>query len=125
MTIVGVHHVQLAMPAGEEELARDFYGGVLGLVEVEKPEDLRARGGCWFKVNDELQLHLGVEDPFRPATKAHPALIVASLGDVRAHLEAYGSDIVLDTHLEGFSRFYTADPFGNRLELMARIGRGD
>jgi catechol 2,3-dioxygenase-like lactoylglutathione lyase family enzyme len=121
MTVLGIHHVQLAMPAGGEAAARSFYAGVLGLVEVDKPEHLRARGGCWFEVDQGIQLHLGVETPFRPAAKAHPALVVADLEPIRTSLTAAGAPVVEDTQLAGFVRFYTADPFGNRLEIMAPV----
>ena len=121
MTVLGIHHVQLAMPAGGEEAARSFYGGVLGLTEVDKPEHLRARGGCWFEIDRDTQLHLGVETPFRPAAKAHPALVVADLEAMRSALVTAGSPVVDDTQLAGFVRFYTADPFGNRVEIMAPI----
>jgi catechol 2,3-dioxygenase-like lactoylglutathione lyase family enzyme len=121
MTIVGIHHVQLAMPAGGEGAARSFYSGVLGLAEVDKPEHLQARGGCWFEIDQGIQLHLGVEVPFRPATKAHPALMVTDLEAMRTALAAIGAPMIDDTHLAGFVRFYTADPFGNRLEIMAPV----
>ena len=121
MTVLGIHHVQLAMPVSGEAAARAFYTGVLGLAEVDKPEPLRARGGCWFEIDDGVQLHLGVETPFRPAAKAHPALVVADLEAMRRALEAAGAPVVQDTQLAGFVRFYTADPFGNRLEIMARL----
>ncbi len=76
--VVGLDHVQLAMPPGQEDLARRFYAGVLGLTEVPKPAALAGRGGCWF-VGPSIHLHLGVEAEFRPATKAHPALLVADI----------------------------------------------
>jgi catechol 2,3-dioxygenase-like lactoylglutathione lyase family enzyme len=121
MTVLGIHHVQLAMPAGGEGAARSFYSGVLGLAEVDKPEHLQARGGCWFEIDQGIQLHLGVEVPFRPATKAHPALVVADPDTMRLALVAAGAPVVEDTQLAGFVRFYTADPFGNRLEIMAPV----
>jgi catechol 2,3-dioxygenase-like lactoylglutathione lyase family enzyme len=115
--VVGFHHVQIAMPAGREEDARRFYRDVLGLEEVAKPAQLASRSGCWFH-GGEAELHLGVEEDFRPARKAHPALLVSSLDDVRARLESAGHETVSDTELAGNRRFYTADPFGNRLELI-------
>jgi catechol 2,3-dioxygenase-like lactoylglutathione lyase family enzyme len=118
MTVLGINHVQLAIPAGHEDEARAFYSGVLDLTEIEKPEHLRARGGCWFAIGG-LQLHLGVEPSFQPATKAHPALVVSDLESVRSALAAAGAPVVDDTQLAGFDRFYTADPFGNRIEIMA------
>ena len=121
MKVLGIHHVQLAMPAGAEDAARSFYSGILGLTEVAKPDHLRARGGCWFEIDQGIQLHLGVEMPFRPATKAHAALVVADLAPIRTALRAAGAPVIEDTQLAGFMRFYTADPFGNRLEIMARL----
>ena len=112
-------HVQLAAPPGCEEQARAFYGGLLGLPEVEKPEPLRASGGAWFALGDR-QLHVGVEDPFAPASKAHPGLSVgeAELNALAARLEAAGAPVTWDDRLPGVRRFYTADPFGNRIELL-------
>ena len=115
--ISGLDHVQLACPAGGEDEARAFYGGLLGLREIEKPEPLRARGGVWFECGAH-QLHLGVEEDFRPARKAHPALRVASAADLRALAERLG-DVRWDEDLPGFERFYVDDPFGNRLEVLA------
>ena len=116
MQIEGFDHVQLAMPPGGEAEARAFYGGVLGLTEVRKPEPLAARGGCWF--TGAVDLHLGVEEDFRPARKAHPALRVADLGAVEAQLAAHGVALLRDTSVPGLVRGYLADPFGNRLELI-------
>ena len=114
-----LHHVQLAMPRGAERQAEAFYSGVLGLEPVAKPEHLQARGGCWFRLGGGLELHLGVEEPFSPARKAHPALAVDDLDAVRRALEAEGYTIVADSQLAGYERFYTADPFGNRIEILA------
>ena len=116
--IVEIHHVQLAMPPGEEERARRFYGEVLGLEEIAKPAELAARGGCWFR-GQGVELHLGVEGSFVPARKAHPAFAVRDLSAMRRILEEAGTEIDEDTQLEGFQRFYAADPFGNRLEFLA------
>ena len=115
--IVGVHHVQLAMPAGQEDVAEGFYAGVLGMQRVPKPEHLAARGGCWFRVAG-LELHLGIEDGFRASEKAHPALRVEGLAALRAALRAADADVTEDTQLEGHERCYVRDPFGNRLELI-------
>lgn len=112
-----LEHVQLAMPAGGEDDARAFYSGLLGLPEVPKPAHLAARGGCWFE-DAELKLHLGVDEDFRPARKAHPALLVAGLADLLDRLRAAGVRIVDDEPLEGYDRAYVDDPFGNRIELM-------
>jgi catechol 2,3-dioxygenase-like lactoylglutathione lyase family enzyme len=103
-------HVQVAAPAGGEEAARAFYGGVLGLQEVEKPEALRARGGVWFE-----QLHVGVEEGFAPARKAHPAFAVDDLDALAARI----GDVQWDDAVPGTRRFYANDPFGNRLEFLA------
>lgn len=112
-----LHHVQLAMPAGEEERARAFWVGVLGLVEVAKPPALAARGGLWVR-GDGVELHLGVEADFRPARKAHPGLRVADLDAVAARLTAAGVEVTWDDDFPGHRRFYAADPFGNRLEFL-------
>ena len=115
--ISGIHHVQLAMPPGEEERAIAFYAGTLRMEQVPKPAHLAARGGCWFR-SAGAELHLGVEGAFRPAMKAHPALQVEGLVALRSALEAAGADVVEDTRLEGHDRCYVRDPFGNRLELI-------
>ena len=119
MRITGYHHVQLAMPAGEEPRAEAFYSGVLGLERIEKPAELAARGGCWFH-GDGIELHLGVEQDFRPARKAHLALLVDGLDDLEQRLLGRGVEVTRDTELEGHRRFYVDDPFGNRLELIER-----
>jgi len=112
-----IHHVQLAMPAGEEAAARAFYAGVLGMREVAKPEALADRGGAWFR-GGGVEFHLGVEQGFRPARKAHPGILVSGLDHLAARLAAAGCDVTWDGALPGFRRFYATDPFGNRLELM-------
>lgn len=117
MRIERVDHVQLAMPPGGEDLARSFYSGLLGLPEKPKPANLAMRGGCWFE-SDTVRIHLGVEQDFRPAKKAHPALLVSDLPFLVAALSAAGVEVVDDEPLEGYHRVYTSDPFGNRLELM-------
>jgi catechol 2,3-dioxygenase-like lactoylglutathione lyase family enzyme len=113
----GIDHVQLAMPPEGEGAARRFWVEALGLVEAAKPPHLAARGGCWFE-GPALRLHLGVERDFRPARKAHPALLVRGLPALRARLAAAGYPPVEDEPLEGFDRCYVDDPFGNRIELM-------
>jgi catechol 2,3-dioxygenase-like lactoylglutathione lyase family enzyme len=113
--------VQLAAPPGCEDEARRFFGTLLGLPELEKPAPLRDRGGAWFALGAQ-QLHVGVEDPFAPAAKAHPALAVddaAELEGLAARLAAAGRPVEWDDRYPGVRRFYTADPFGNRLELLA------
>ena len=117
MTIVGFHHAQLAMPPGEEPRAEASYSGLLGLTRVEKPPELAGRGGCWFR-GDSVELHLGVEEDFRPARKAHPALLTDDLDGLEARLRGAGIEIADDVQLEGHRRFYVNDPFGNRLELI-------
>jgi len=114
--IARVDHVQVAAPPGAEDVARAFYGDLLGLPELPKPKRLRARGGVWFAVGDQ-QLHVGIEESFAPARKAHPALAVPRAGDLSAlaaKLEAAGRAVTWDG-----PRFYVDDPFGNRLELLA------
>ncbi|MDO8474724.1 MAG: VOC family protein [Candidatus Rokubacteria bacterium] len=120
MTIVGIDHVQLAMPSGREEEARKFHSGLLGIPERTKPEELAKRGGVWFE-GDAVKIHLGVEADCRPARKAHPALLVRDLGLLVERLRQAGVDVLDDT-LEGYDRVYVADPFGNRLELMEPLG---
>lgn len=117
MPLTRIDHVQLAMPAGGEDTARAFYDGLLGLPEQPKPPHLAARGGCWFE-SATLKLHLGVEADFRPAGKAHPALLVSDLPALLATLRAADVPIIDDEHLEGYDRAYVEDPFGNRIELM-------
>lgn len=115
--VVGIEHVQLAMPPGEEDRARGFYTGLLGIPEVPKPPKLAARGGCWFE-GAGVKVHLGVEAEFRAAKKAHPALLVDDLGAMVASLAAAGLETVPDDPVEGRERCYVSDPFGNRIELM-------
>lgn len=117
MKVTGLHHVQLAMPAGGEDQARAFYGRVLGLTEVEKPRALRARGGCWFEAAG-VRLHLGVEVGFRPARKAHPALAVDDLPALVRRLAKAGFPPRREEPLPGFDRVYVDDPFGNRIEFL-------
>jgi catechol 2,3-dioxygenase-like lactoylglutathione lyase family enzyme len=121
MRVYGLDHLQLAMPRGAEEQARAFYAGVLGLTEVPKPANRAARGGAWFS-GGSLKLHLGVEDEFRPARKAHPALLVEGLAELAARCEAHGHPVTLDEPLEGYEHVYVADPFGNRIELIEPLG---
>ena len=116
MTVRGIDHVQIAAPAGCEQAARAFYGGLLGLEELPKPEPLASRGGCWFRAGSS-ELHVGVEDAFVPARKAHPGFVVDDLAALRATLAAQGIDARDDRDLPGVERFYADDPFGNRLEF--------
>jgi catechol 2,3-dioxygenase-like lactoylglutathione lyase family enzyme len=123
---VRLDHVQLAAPPGCEAEARRFFGGLLRLAEVEKPEPLRARGGVWFELEDGRQLHVGVAAPFEPARKAHPAFAVAvdELDVLARALADAGEKVEWDDSLPGLRRFYTADPWGNRIELLARVSGG-
>ena len=121
MTILSIDHVQLAMPAGEEEKARQFYINVLGFSEIPKPPDLAKRGGAWFQ-SEKVQLHLGVEADFKAARKAHPAFLVDDLEALLARLQSSGHET--DTSqppLEGYKRAHVFDPFGNRIELMEKL----
>ena len=115
--IVGIDHVQLAMPAGREDDARRFYGQLLGIPEVSKPPALAARGGAWFE-SGQVKIHIGVESDFRAARKAHPGLLVRNLRDLIRRLSDAGSQVVEDEPFIGYDRVYVDDPFGNRLELM-------
>jgi catechol 2,3-dioxygenase-like lactoylglutathione lyase family enzyme len=129
-----LHHVQVACPPGAEDDARRFYGDGLGMTEVEKPEDLRARGGAWFRAYDAAgphgtgavtgEIHVGVEDPFAPARKAHPAFVladVAALETTADRLAALGFEVDWSQRhtFPGYQRFHTFDGYGNRVELLA------
>jgi catechol 2,3-dioxygenase-like lactoylglutathione lyase family enzyme len=116
--LAGIDHVQLAAPPGCEDEARRFFGGLLGLAEVEKPEPLRSRGGVWFAVGDQ-QLHVGVETDLVPARKAHPAFSVRDYDALLSRLRAGGVEVEEGAPLEGVRRSYTHDPWGNRIELIA------
>ena len=120
MTVIGIDHVQVAAPPGCESEARAFYGGLLGLEELTKPEPLRARGGVWFRAGAQ-ELHVGIEEPFAPARKAHPGLVVDDLEALEARLAAAGVTLVRDTSLARAARGHVADPFGNRLELRQQL----
>ncbi|HEV2499154.1 MAG TPA: VOC family protein [Terriglobia bacterium] len=116
MLVHDIDHVQLAAPKGCEREARDFFGRLLELEEIEKPVPLRARGGCWFKAGAR-QLHIGVEEPFSPATKSHPAFAVLDIDAVFLVLQGAGVQCVWDTTIGDLRRFYANDPWGNRLEF--------
>jgi len=122
MFVTDIDHVQIAAPKGCEIEARRFFGSVLGLKEIEKPAPLRGRGGCWFKVGSR-QLHIGVEEPFQPAAKAHPAFAVSDIEALFAVLEKAGVKCTWDEALEGIRRFFTRDPWGNRLEFTEPGGK--
>lgn len=121
MTMPGIHHVQIAIPEGGEDTARAFYHELLGLEETPKPNHLVARGGVWYRTGT-LDLHLGVDRGFVPATKAHVAFACSGLDNLRDRLHAAGYLIVDDQPLPGYARFYTNDPFGNRIELLEPEG---
>lgn len=125
-----VHHVQIAMPVGGEDEARRFYAETLGLTEVAKPPDLAGRGGCWFRHlaagPEGVEIHLGVEDPFTPAKKAHPGLLVedsSALARLGARIESAGYELswAERTTFEGHERFHCRDGFGNRIEVMTPL----
>ena len=110
-----LHHVQIAISPGGEDAARDFYGRALGLTETSKPTALASRGGVWFE-DSAPRVHLGVEEGHAPARKAHPALAVPDLAAARARLAAHAP--TAPEALPGLTRFYVADPFGNRIEIV-------
>ncbi|MBI5353243.1 MAG: glyoxalase [Chloroflexi bacterium] len=121
MTILSIDHVQLAMPAGEEDKARVFFIGLLGFQEIPKPAELAKRGGVWFE-SGKVQLHLGVEADFRPARKAHPAFIVDDLDALISKVQSAGFETdATQPPLDGYKRAHIFDPFGNRIELMQKI----
>ncbi|WP_329132702.1 glyoxalase [Streptomyces sp. NBC_01476] len=115
--IAAVDHVQLAAPPGSEPELRAYYTGVLGMTELRKPPVLAARGGCWFAAGGAV-LHLGIEEDFRPARKAHPGLRVTGIHAYAKRLQGQGAAVVWDYDLPGFERFYSQDPVGNRLEFL-------
>lgn len=121
MKILSIDHVQIAMPAGEEEKARAFYTEQLGFTEIQKPPELAKRSGAWFQSGD-VQLHLGVEAEFRPARKAHSAFLVEDLDSLIAAVQAagYGTD-TSQPLFDGYKRAHVFDPFGNRIELMEKV----
>jgi len=118
MLFTAIDHVQLAMPAGEEDAARGFYRDLLGMVEIPKPAELAKRGGCWFE-SGGVQLHLGVEADFRAAKKAHPALRCRDYEALTSRLRAAGVEVKPDDNIPGVRRCHVADPFGNRIEFIA------
>ena len=117
---VRLDHVQIAIPAGGEDEARRFFAEVMGLAEMPKPADLAANGGCWFALGS-LQLHLGIDPDFRPAKKAHVAFAIDDLAALRDKLGAMGAAITEADPIDGRARFFTEDPFGNRIECIAAL----
>lgn len=116
--LVGIDHVQLAAPPGGEEAARGFYAGLLEMSELPKPPLLAARGGCWFR-GGGVEIHIGIEDPFQPARKAHPGLLVSDLDELATRLSARGLPVRWDESVPGRRRLHTDDPHGNRVEFIA------
>jgi len=119
MGVLGLDHVQLPIRPGGEDLAREFWQGILGLPEVAKPASLAGRGGAWFQCGPQ-QVHCGVEAEFTPGRR-HPALLVDDLEAVRAALVAAGRPLNEEPEIPGYRRVFTEDPFGNRIELMERL----
>lgn len=117
MRLVALDHVLLAMPPGQEDTARRFYHGILAIPELPKPDSLASRAGAWFG-EGTLQIHLGAEADFRPARKAHPAIRVEGLDALADRLSQAGYQVSFDDDLPGHRRFFTFDPFGNRLEFL-------
>ena len=119
MAIRYLDHVQLAMPSGGESQAREFYGDILGLAEIEKPAGLKARGGIWLEIPGDRQVHLGIEEVFRPNLKAHPCFVTDGINDLAILLQTYHYPVVWDETLAPIIRFYSEDCFGNRLEFTS------
>ena len=121
---MGLDHVQLAAPEGCEAKARHYFGELLGMKEVEKPERLKTRGGVWFQCGPQM-VHIGVENGFSPAKKAHPAFLVRGIEALMQRLAENGIRFRLDEDIPGTIRFFTEDPFGNRLEFMEARDHAD
>ena len=117
MSVVGLHHVQIACPAGSEDDLRGWYQGVCGMPEIPKPPVLAVRGGVWFRAGDR-ELHCGVEDGFVPARKAHPCFLVDDLDGLSERVLAADGEVRWSDEIEGVRRFHTDDPVGNRLEFQ-------
>ena len=112
-----IHHIQLSAPADSEPIARSFWSGLLGFDEVEKPAALASRGGCWFRGHG-IEIHVGIEEEFQPAQRAHPGFLVLGIDRWATRLEGGGFEVIWDDQFPGMRRFYTVDPFGNRLEFL-------
>lgn len=117
MFLTGIDHIQLAAPIGSEKQARDFYSSVLGMKEIPKPENLQSRGGCWFRCGVQ-EVHIGIQANFVAAEKAHPGFTVRSLNELKRRLVENGYDVEEELPIEGRSRIFTKDPFGNRIEFL-------
>ncbi|MFC4411758.1 VOC family protein [Chungangia koreensis] len=119
----GIDHIQVAAPKGSENEARRFYSEVLGMEELEKPDLLKGRGGCWF-ICGQQEVHVGIEEPFNPSKKAHPGFIADNLEELRNKLHSAGYLVKEDAPIAGRNRFFTEDPFGNRIEFL-EFGKDD
>jgi len=118
--IQSIDHVQVAAPPGCEPEARRYYGELLGLRELIKPDSLKQQGGCWFASANGQQLHVGVQHPFTPARKAHPAFAITRFDELRARMTELGAEVIDDSAIAGLRRFFSYDPWGNRLEFVER-----
>ena len=116
-TFKSIDHIQLAAPKGSEDIARNFFKSILGIDELEKPEELKKRGGVWFQFANH-QIHIGIEEPFYPAKKAHPAFEIDNIEALKIHLNKNGIQVIEDENLPGAKRCFISDPFGNRLEFL-------
>ncbi|MGE7934616.1 VOC family protein [Viridibacillus arvi] len=114
---ISIAHIQLAAPKGSEDEAKRFFGDILGFREIEKPELLRKRGGVWFEFAN-YQIHIGIEEPFTPAKKAHPAFEIVNIEGLKSHLSKNDIKFIIDEDLPGANRIYINDPFGNRIEVL-------
>lgn len=116
--LTGIDHIQIAAPPSSEEMARQFYGEILGMEEIPKPENLQGRGGCWFQCGGQ-EVHIGIQHDFVAAKKAHPGFTVHALEQLKLRLQKAGYSVKEDAPIDGRSRFFTNDPFGNRIEFLA------
>lgn len=115
--VLGLDHLQIAIPVGSEREAVEFYGGLLGLAQLPKPDEMAGRGGAWFQAGS-IQIHLGADPDFVPAKKAHPALIVSGIETLANALSAAGHEVRDGLTVDGVTQTFTDDPFGNRIELV-------
>lgn len=116
--LTGIDHIQIAAPPGSEDIARSFYGELLGMTEIVKPKNLKVNGGCWFQCGSQ-EVHIGIQPDFTPAKKAHPGFMVNAPELLRSALQTADYIISEELPIEGRSRFFTHDPFGNRIEFLA------
>lgn len=115
--LTGIDHIQIAAPPGSEEVARNFYGDLLGMAEIRKPDNLKTRGGCWFRCGSQ-EVHIGIQQDFIPAQKAHPGFTVNALEELKLRLQKAGYPVNEDAPINGRSRCFTIDPYGNRIEFL-------